>query len=76
MVDQSLFHVLHLLYCDENIELCWRDGEKLISLKEESDGFGGDFLTEFGWIRKYSQERHREYSSDEFNTIVDYFKID
>jgi len=76
IVDKSLFYALHLFHYNENIELCWKSDTKLVFLKEESDGFDGELFTEFGWIRKYSQERHKEYSSDEFNAIVDYFKID
>ncbi len=57
-IDNALFHFFRLLDEHEELDLIkYQDEEKknYLSLKNISDGLGGDLVGEDGWIEKYSK---------------------
>ncbi|MBN2267706.1 MAG: hypothetical protein JW725_05225 [Candidatus Babeliaceae bacterium] len=57
IVDTALHHFLWMLEDEEDIELAINcSGERIESIKRESDGLCGELYSDNGWIARFSKE--------------------
>ena len=54
-VDNAIHNFLWMIEQYEEFDLIYRDGDKVISLRDISDGLCGEPLTEEGWIARFSK---------------------
>lgn len=54
-IDETIHHFLWMIEQYEEFDLVYRDGDKITSLRDISDGLCGEPLTEEGWIARFSK---------------------
>ena len=59
-IRRSIFNVLNFFDGEENYFIGFDNGEKIINIKELSDGLAGELYGENGWIKRYSKNEIRK----------------